>query len=241
VLPQVHFDIINMINASTGFSLFQLCMGCSPHIIPPLVQSEDEEFTDIHTTTVIERLRLNVLEAQDNMLHAKISQALAANEHHTDDFPFKKGGQVVLSTLHRRHDHKAKGEKRVAKFMLCFDGLYLITDTTSNSSTVTIELPNHLNMFPTFHASQVWQFVENNKGLFPGYELEKPPLVFVGEEEEYFVDQILDEHRWGWRMQYLVHWLDYEPKEDQWLPAHELAKCEALNIWLAKCKLVASM
>jgi hypothetical protein len=204
------------------------------------VRSEDDEFTDIRATSIIKRLRLDMLEAQDNMLCTKISQCLAANEHCTDAFPFEKGGRVVLSTLHRQRDYKAKGEKRVAKFMLQFNGPYIITDSTPDSSTVTIDLPNHPDMFPTFHASQVWPFVENDKGLFPGRELDKPPLVYVGEEEEYFVDRILDERKWGRGIQYLVHWLGYGPEEDRWLPACKLAECEALDIWLVRCKLVAS-
>jgi hypothetical protein len=217
-LPRVCFDIMNTINASTGFSLFQLRMGRSPRVIPPLVRSEDDSFTDIRATDIIERLQLDVLEAKDNMIRAKISQSLAANEHRTDEFPFVKGGRVVLSMLHRRQDYKAKGEKRVAKFMPRFDGPYLVTDTAPEISTVTIDLPNHPNTFPTFHTSQVRPFMENDKELFPGRELDEPPPVFVEDEEEYFVDRILDERKRGRGIQYLVRWLGYGPEEDRWLP-----------------------
>ena len=36
-LPRIRFDIMNSVNASTGFSNFQIRMGRSPHLIPPLV------------------------------------------------------------------------------------------------------------------------------------------------------------------------------------------------------------
>jgi hypothetical protein len=175
------------------------------------------------------------------MIRAKISQSLAVNEHCTDEFPFEKGGHIVLSTLHRQQDYKAKGEKRVAKFMPRFNGPYLVMDTAPEISTVMIELPNHPNTFPTFHTSQVQPFVENDRELFPGCELDEPPLVFVEDKEEYFVDRILDERKRGQGVQYLVRWLGYGPEEDHWLPGHELAECEALDIWLAKQELVASM
>ena len=111
LLPQVCFNIMNTINASTGFSPFHLQIGRSPCMIPLLICSEVNDLTDICTTTMIERLQLNVLEAKDNMLWAKISQSLAANEHCTDAFPFETGSRVVLLTLHWHQDYKVKDEK----------------------------------------------------------------------------------------------------------------------------------
>jgi hypothetical protein len=74
-----------------------------------------------------------------------------------------------------------------------YDRPYLVTDIVSEISTVTIELLNHLNMFSTFHSSQVHPFIENNKGLFLGCTLAEPPLVFMDKEEEYSMENILDE------------------------------------------------
>ena len=51
-------------------------------------------------------------------------------------------------------------------------------------------------------------------------------------EEEWLVDQILDECVQGKGHQYLVCWCGWGPKEDRWLPGHELADIEALDIWL---------
>lgn len=102
MLPQVCFNIMNTLNASTGFLPFQLWMGCSPRVIPLLVRALDGKVKDIHARDVIERLELDVKEAQDNMLCAKLSQALSANEHRSDKFPFEKGQRVVLSTINRQ-------------------------------------------------------------------------------------------------------------------------------------------
>jgi hypothetical protein len=121
-----------------------------------------------------------------------------------------------------------------------YDGPYVVTDTAPEISTVMVDMPNHPNTFPTFHTSQVRPFVENNKNLFPGRELDEPPPVFVDKEEEYFVDRILDECKKGQGSQYLVWWRGYGPEEDRWLPGRKLSDCEALDIWLAKRKLVAS-
>jgi hypothetical protein len=90
---------MNILNSSTGFSPFQLQMRHSPHVIPPLIYT-DLGVMDICASSVVERLCLDVLEAKDNMLQAKISQFLTTNEHRSNDFPFRKGDCVVLSMLH---------------------------------------------------------------------------------------------------------------------------------------------
>lgn len=111
-------------------------------------------------------------------------------------FPFVIGGWARLSTLHRRHEYKATGEKHVAKFMPHFDGPYTIINIDETDSTVTLDLPNSPNVFPTFHTSEVVPFVENNPVLFPGHEFSKPPLVTMEDgTEEYFVRDIINERQ----------------------------------------------
>jgi hypothetical protein len=172
-------------------------MGCSPHIIPPLVLAEDGALKNICASQVIKHLALDVKEAQDNILWAKLLQSLTANEHCADDFLFEKGKRVVLSTLHRRHKYKSRDKKHVAKFMPHYDRPYIITDTAPNISTITIDLPNNPQMFPTFHTSQVLSFVENNPSLFPSHKLSKPPPIIINSQQEFFIDHILDEQKPG--------------------------------------------
>lgn len=71
-----------MVNKSTGFTPFQLRMGWSPHMIPsliPLPWNASKE--DISTHDIICWLHDDVLEAQDNLLHTKISQSIETNKH----------------------------------------------------------------------------------------------------------------------------------------------------------------
>ena len=79
---------------------------------------------------------------------------------------------MVLSMLHCQRDYKAKDEKRVAKFMPQYDGPYLITDMAPKILTVTVDLLNNPNTFPTFHTSQVLPFMENDDSLFLDHEEE---------------------------------------------------------------------
>ena len=155
-LPRIHFHMMNTINKSTSFSPFQLQMGRSPRLILPLLPlPHNATKEDISTRDIIDCLQLDIFEAQDNLLHAKISQSIEVNKYRSLTFPFTIGSHVHLTTLHRRNEYKAKGEKHAVKFMLRFDGPYTIVDTNEIHSTVTIELPNTPNIFPTFHTSEI--------------------------------------------------------------------------------------
>lgn len=92
---------MNTVNHSTGFTPFQLRFGRSPHLLPPLFSSNLTTPTDILTHDLIQTMQLNVSEAQDNLITAKVSQAFQSNKSRSLTFPFKVGDRVVLSTLHR--------------------------------------------------------------------------------------------------------------------------------------------
>ena len=170
---------MNTVNKSTGFTPFQLRMGRSPRVIPPLVPAKSSAtVTDIDAWHVIRKLELDVFEAQDNLLKAKLLQAVQANKHCMLTFPFTVDSHVRLSTLHGRKEYKAKGEKRVAKFMPCYDGPYTIINTDEQHSTVTLDLPNSTNIYPTFHTSQVVPYIESDTEQFPSRRFEEPePII----------------------------------------------------------------
>jgi hypothetical protein len=50
-------------------------------------------------------------------------------------------------------------------------------DTHEETSNYTLDLPNSPNIFPTFHASQLSPYIENDAELFPDCELPKPGLI----------------------------------------------------------------
>ena len=166
-LPKIWFDIMNTVNHSTGFTPFQLRFGRSPHLLPPLFSSNLTTPTDILTHDLIQTMQLNVSEAQDNLITAKVSQAFQSNKSRSLTFPFKVGDRVVLSTLHRWQEFKANNSNRVAKFIPRFDGPFKIKSTDEKHSTVTLDLPNLPNIFPVFHTSEIRHFAENDDNLFP--------------------------------------------------------------------------
>jgi hypothetical protein len=55
-LPHVQFMIMNTVNKSTGYSPFQIWMGRSPRILPPLIQ--DTAQTESKTTEGFQAVEL---------------------------------------------------------------------------------------------------------------------------------------------------------------------------------------
>jgi hypothetical protein len=70
--------MMNTTNASTGFSGFQLRMGRSPSLVyVPATDAPEEKMA----ADIISHLELDVMEAQENLLAAKITQAEQANKN----------------------------------------------------------------------------------------------------------------------------------------------------------------
>ena len=175
---------------------------------------------------------MDVNEAKDNLLQAKIFQSFYANQHRSPDPPFKIGDEVMLSTLHCWQEFKKKGENQATKFFPRFDGLYQIIDAHAASSNYTLELLNLPNTYPTYHASELKPFLPNDASLFPSHELPQPdPILTPNGLEEYLVDEIIDSQRHGKGHQYLVCWSGYGPEHNRWLSGSMLTDCEALNVW----------
>jgi hypothetical protein len=164
---------MNSVNASTGFSGFQICMGRSPRIIPPLIQGSISDDTSETTAahSIIAQLENDVVEAKDALLGAKIMQAFFANKTCGDEEVYLIRDRVMLATLHRRRDYKAGDQSRVAKFFPCWDGPFTVTKTFPEMSSYTLHLPNSPNVFPTYHASLLKRFHKNDASLFPSREL----------------------------------------------------------------------
>ncbi|KAF9550320.1 hypothetical protein CPC08DRAFT_647956 [Agrocybe pediades] len=87
---------MNTVNTSTGFSPFQLKTGRSPRIIPPLLPlPSDVSPAHITAREVIEKVNMDVQQAQDSLTAAKVRQAYHANQHRGDEIVHKEGDLVI--------------------------------------------------------------------------------------------------------------------------------------------------
>jgi hypothetical protein len=165
---------------------------------------------------------------------AKISQSYYANSSRKNDLSYNIGDKVMLSTLNRRRDYKRKGRKRAAKFMPRFDGPYVVIDTHLEASTITLDMPNAPNLFPTFHTSHVKPWNPNDDIKFPSRTIENPGPIEVDGVEEFFVDSIVDHRKIGRGYQYLVHFKGCGQEDDRWIAGREMEENEALDIYWKK-------
>jgi hypothetical protein len=235
-LPRIRFAIMNTVNASTGFSPFHLKTGRSPRVIPPLIPpSTTATAAEVDARQLIARLELDVMEAQDSLLAAKVRQAYHANEHRAPEVVYKEGDLVMLSTENRRRNYKRKDKKRVAKFMPRNDGPYTVIKAFPEKSEYTLRLPNNPQTFPGFHSSLLKPFVPNDPALFPDREFTRPGAVVTEDgTEENMIDKIVDARRRGRGKQYLVRWVGYDRDHDEWLSGKMLEDTEALDVWEAE-------
>ena len=80
-LPHVRFSMMNTTNASTGFSPFQLRLGHLPGLIPLFVMANLETpHSDIEALMLLDVHHNLILQAQDNLLHSKVTQAWDEDE-----------------------------------------------------------------------------------------------------------------------------------------------------------------
>ena len=138
----------------------------------------------------------------------------------------------MLSTLNRRRDYKRTGEQRVAKFMPHFDGPYIVTDVNMEASTVTLDIPQTPNLFPTFHSSHVKPLKPNDNIKFPQRTIDKPGPIKVDGVAEHVVNKIIDCKTFGNNFKYLVRWSGYGPEDDKWISGCDLENNEAMDCWL---------
>jgi len=150
--------------------------------------------------------------------------------HRSEEPTFTIGDLVYLSTAHRRRKYLNGNNKRVAKFMPWFDGPYAIVSTNPESSTYTLDLPDHTNIYPTFHVSELKCHVPNNAELYPSRKQQQPgPIVTNTGAEEWEIEKITDRRTRGRGHQYLVRWRGYGPEADVWVPGKELEDTNVLQ------------
>jgi hypothetical protein len=105
---------MNSVNASTGYSGFQLHLSHSPQIIPLIIQPNlPTELLNASETAsaIIQQLQTDVADTKDNLLLAKITQGHHAVASRGPEPIYSVNDMVMLSTTNRRHKYKTKGDK----------------------------------------------------------------------------------------------------------------------------------
>ena len=220
---------MNTINSSTGYSSFQLRLGRSSRVIPPIVPTSlPDNLCSAGSTAenIINQLTNDIADTKDNLIQAKAIQAMYAKRSRRQEVMYQPGDKVMLSTFHRHQDFKQKDDDRVAKFFPRWYGPYTITKAHPETSSYTLD---NNSPYP-YYASKLKLYHQNDPILFPNHELPKPgPVLTPDGMQEHEIEQILDMQPHGRGHRYLVQWVGYGPEDDEWLPGRMLKDCKALD------------
>ena len=90
-----------------------------------------------------------------------------------------------------------------------------------------LTLPEQWKIHDVFHVDLLTPYRETE---FHGPNYAQPPPDLMGEEEQYEVEQVLDERNYGhWKKkQYLVKWKGYPDSDNQWLDAKDMDNAQEL-------------
>ena len=90
-----------------------------------------------------------------------------------------------------------------------------------------LTIPEQWKIHDVFHVDLLTHYREME---FHGRNYARPPPDLMGEEEQYEVEQVLDERNYGrWKKkQYLVKWKGYPDSDNQWLNAKDMDNAQEL-------------
>ena len=123
---------------------------------------------------------------------------------------FQPGDKVYLDASHIQTAHPSK---KLSHQNL---GPYTVK-SAKGSHAYHVKLPHSMScLHPVF---PVVKLTPKPVDPFPGRHPKKPPdPILVDEEEEYFVEKILDSRLRSGKLDFLVKWEEYGYEENQWVP-----------------------
>ena len=135
---------MNTLNASTGYLDFQLCLGWSPCIIPPIIPTSlPDNLCSAASAAedVINRLTNDITDAKDNLLQAKMIQTAYANKSHGCEGVYQPGDKPPFHISHvvTLLNHGIRGGEGGFSSIFLFGCVGLTPMVIPNSS------PTHLN------------------------------------------------------------------------------------------------
>jgi hypothetical protein len=151
-----------------------------------------------------------------------------ANRHRSVEKPFEKEDLVYLSTVNLNLP-KSRACKLAPKYI----GPFRVTDANPGTSNYTLDLSDELkarNIHPNFHSSLLRPYEPNDDAIFPNRESKHFYDFGMPDDDEWFVDEILN-HRWiNKSIEFHVRWT---AGDATWEPYSHVKDLKALDQYYA--------
>lgn len=195
-------------SSATGMTPFQVVLGYQS----PLFPSQESEITVPSAAALVRRCHLAWRQAHQTQLCSVPGYEKWAYKRHSAAPGYQVGQKVWLSMT----DLPLKVECR--KLASCFTGPFP-TAKVVNPVAVRLQLARPLLIHPTSHVSRVKPALRSR--LVPSSR-PLPLTQLIDGSPAYTVWQLLKSRWKGHRLQYLVDWEGYSPKEHSWVPARQI-------------------
>ena len=223
LLPLAEFAYNNSEHSVTKISPFFACMGFNPRL------SFDIEANATKGEIPAAKQRAEQLQRDRKTLDERWERAIkwqanAYNKRHKSQ-SFRVGDQVLLSTKNLRLVRPNR------KLMERYIGPFPVKDI-KGMQAYTLDLPSNYMIHPTFHVSLLEPY---HRRLDDVCEYPETGPVTVEGEEEYEVDEVLDERKVRGKPQYRIRWKGWSSAHDSWEPKDNLDHAsEALQDYKSK-------
>jgi hypothetical protein len=224
-LPAAEFTYNSSVQASTGYSPFQLDCGQDP-ITPDSLLIRNLEPSNVATTEDFLNNWQNMMaQAKESLLKAQERQAKHADhKRHAEEF--QVGDQVMLSTAHL--SPPTEKQRPLKKLQPKFIGPYKIVQKISTLA-YKLDLPHDMKIHPVFHISLLKLHKPSPPEFQERVQAPPPPVYFKNQDEpEYEVQEIQDKRTRRGKTEYLVLWKGFNQHDATWEPIENLTHCKAL-------------
>ena len=199
-------------NESTKKSPFEVLMGYNPRAEWTTVSSPIPQVTH----------RLGQIQEACNQAHSAMRKAQLGwiKDSTKKQHVYREGDQVWLDGRNIKMYHPT------AKLSAKRHGPFPIQRVLSPID-YQLTIPEQWKIHYMFHVDLLTPYRETE---FHGPNYNRPPPDLVEGEEQYKVEQVLDEHIYGcWKKkQYLVNWKGYPDSDNQWLDAKDMENTQEL-------------
>jgi transposase InsO family protein len=228
-LPAVEFAYNSSTQASTKWTPFEADIGRKPD--SPMIWNglRIESSSNQRVDTLIKKLDEIAVKIKENIKSAQERQKAFYDKGHRE-VTFNVGDQVLLDRSRLNLD--AFSNLKKDKLKLRWLGPFEILERIGKVA-YRLKLPPSSNAHSVFHVSALKTYVRADDGR----SYEQPGPIIVKEQEEYEVEEVMDERVRRRRKEYLVRWRGYSLEDATWEPLANLRNASTvLEDYLKKCQ-----